>query len=201
MKFVEAQKPGLVENRPGGERDHIAVGDFAARNILTIAIDPLVHFGHEFVKMRAALVLDLAVLEKQIHQHGLAAPDIAMNIKPARRRTVLVGKQPAQQALLAQGLVAREPPLEVREGVSGLRLRGVGLDRAGCDESVIMGAERGGWSGQQHGPFYGPNVKEIASHELMQGLCGGCSETPRRLITDRHTREKLAVQKLNTARG
>src|SRR5260221_1269839 len=166
MKFVETQKPGLVEDRPGGERDHIAIGDFAARDILTIAIDPLVHFGHEFVKMRAALVLDLAVLKKQVHQHGLAAPDIAMNIESARRRAVLVGKQPAQQALLAQGLVAREPPLKVREGVSGLRLRGVGLDHAGGDEGLIMGAERGGWSGQQHGPSYGLNIKEIASREL-----------------------------------
>src|SRR5450631_1383652 len=170
MKFVEAQKPGLVEDRPGGERDNIAISDFAARDILTIAIDPLVHFGHEFVKMRAALVHHLAVLEKQIHQHGLAAPDFAMNIEAARRRAVLVGKQPAQQALLAQGLVAREPPLEAREGIGGLRLRGVGLDRAGGDERLIMGAERRGWSGQQHGPFYGPNIKEIASRELRLGV-------------------------------
>jgi hypothetical protein len=32
-----------------------------------------------------------------------------------------------------------------------------------------MGAERRGWSGQQHGPFYGPNIKEIASRELRLG--------------------------------
>src|ERR1700730_3876916 len=147
MKFVETQKPGLVENRPGGERDHIAVGDFAARNILTIAIDSLVHFGHEFVKMRAALVLDPAVLEKQVHQTALAAPGLAVNIEPARGRAALVGKQPPQQALLAQRLVAREPPLEPREGVSGLRLRGVSLERAGGDESVIMGAEGSGRGG------------------------------------------------------
>ena len=103
-----------------GERDHVAVGDFAARDILAEAVDPLMHLGHEFVEMRAALVLDRTVLEKQVHQHGLAAADFAVNVEPARRRIVLVGEQPAEQALLAQRLVARKPLLEVAEGFRGL---------------------------------------------------------------------------------
>ena len=56
------------------------------------------HLGHEFVEMGAALVLDRALLKEQIHQHGLAAADLAMNVKPARRRLALVAEQPAEQA-------------------------------------------------------------------------------------------------------
>ena len=58
-------------------------------------------------------------LEKQVHQHGLAAADVAVNVEAARRRAVLVGKQPAEQALLAQRLVAREPLLESGKGLRG----------------------------------------------------------------------------------
>src|SRR3984885_5679466 len=170
MKLVEAQKPGLVENRRGGERDHITLGDFAARDVLTKAIDPLVHLGHEFVEVRAALVDDGTLLKKQIHQHGLAATDLAMNVEAARRRLVLVRKQPAQQTLLAHRLVARKPPLEIREGLGSLRLRGVGFDGAGGDEGLVMGAERGG-RGRQHGSLYGPNTEKNASQEMVQGLC------------------------------
>ena len=150
MEFVEAQKPGLVEDRRRGERDHVAVGDLAARDILAIAVDPLMHLGHEFVEMRAALVRDRTVLEEQVHQHGLAAADFAVNVEAARRRLVLVGKQPAEQALLAQRLVVRKPLLEFGQGLGGLLLRGVGLDRAGGNQGLIMGAERGG-RGRQHG--------------------------------------------------
>src|SRR5260370_214933 len=73
MELVETQKPGLVENRRGGERDHIAVGDFAARDILPKAVDPLVHLGHEFVKMRAAFVRHRALLKKQSRELGEGA--------------------------------------------------------------------------------------------------------------------------------
>src|SRR5229473_2841684 len=152
MKFVETQKPGLVENRRRGEPDHVAVGDLAARDILAKAINPLMHLGHEFVEVRAALVRDRTLLKKQIHQHGLAAPDFAMNVEAAWRRLILVRKQPAKQALLAHRHVARKPLLKGRECLDGLRLRGVGLDRAGGNEALIMGAERGGW-GREHGPL------------------------------------------------
>ena len=93
--------------------------------------------------MRAALVGDRAVLEEQVHQHGLAAADLAVNVKPARR-LVLVGKQPAEQPLLAHRLVTRKPLLQRAQRLDGARLRGIGLDRAGGDEGLIMGAERGG---------------------------------------------------------
>src|SRR5713226_8834307 len=109
MKFVETQKPGLVENRRRGEPDHVAVGDLAARDILAKAINPLMHLGHEFVEVRPALVHDRTLLKKQIHQHGLAATDFAMNVEAARRPAILIGEQPAQQAVLARWLILPKP--------------------------------------------------------------------------------------------
>src|ERR1700733_12692232 len=113
MKFVEAQKPGLVEDRSRRERDDVAVGDLAARDVLAIAVNPLMHLGHEFVEMGAALVGDRTVLKEHVHQHSLAAADLAMDVEAARRRLLLVGKQPAEQALLANRLVAGKPLLEI----------------------------------------------------------------------------------------
>ena len=95
-----------------GQRDDVAIGDFAARDVLAKAVDPLMHLGHELVEMGAALVLDRAVVKEHVHQHGLAAADFAMNVEPARRRLVLVGEKPPEQALLACGLVARQPLVE-----------------------------------------------------------------------------------------
>ena len=88
------------------------------------------NLGHEFVEMGAALVLDRALLEEQIHQHGLAAADVAMDVEPARRRLVLVGEQPAEQALFAQRLVARQPFFQPAKRVGGEGLRRIGFDRA-----------------------------------------------------------------------
>src|SRR5882724_1521390 len=105
----------MVENRSGGERDHIAVVNFATRDVLAKAVDPLMHLGHEFVEVGAALVFDRALLKKHVHQHGFAAPDIAMNVEATRRRGVLVGEQAADQALPAQRLVAPKPLLKVGE--------------------------------------------------------------------------------------
>ena len=60
------------------------------------------------------------VLKEQVHQHGLAAADLAVDVEPARRRLVLVGKQPAEQTLLAPRLVARQPLFKRRKGLRGL---------------------------------------------------------------------------------
>ena len=112
-----------------GERDHVGIGELAPGNLLAISIDALMHVGHELVEMRAALVFDRACLEEQVHQHGLATPDFAMDIEAARRPTVLVREQPAEQPLLAGRLVADKPLLEICKGFRDLGLGGIGLDR------------------------------------------------------------------------
>src|SRR5205085_2225219 len=102
------------------------------------------------------LVPDRAVLKEQVHQHGLAAPDLAMDVKAARR--LLVREQPLDQALLAHGLVALEPPLQRAQRLDSGRLRRVGLDRTGGDEGLIVGAEGDGWGGR-HGASYGTSAR------------------------------------------
>jgi hypothetical protein len=93
-----------------------------------------------------------------------------VNVKPARRRLALVAKQPSQQAQLARRLVARQPFLEGCERLGGVGLRGIGLDRAGGDEGLVLNMERGRRGGQ-HGPLYGLRRAKIASRELVLGVC------------------------------
>src|SRR3974390_754772 len=147
--------------------------------------------------MGAALVLDRALLEKQIHQHGLAAPDVAVNVEAARRRFVLVGKQPAEQALLAKRLVTGKPLFEIGKGLCDFFLRGVWLYRSRRDESLIMRAERGG-RGRQHGLFLRPKPEEIASRELVQALCQatGRARYERGMQCARHIRTKRRRRRL-----
>ena len=85
------------------------------------------------------------------------APDVAMDIQPARRRLRLVGKQPAKQPLLLDRLVARQPLVEISQRPDGLGLRRIGLDRAGGDQRLIMRAERIGRGGQ-HGSILRPQA-------------------------------------------
>ncbi len=96
--------------------------------------------GHEFVKVRATLVLDRTVVEEQIHQHGLAASDLAMDVETTQRDCVLVGEQALQQSA-ASGPVSGKPRLQRRESLDGLRLRRIGLNGAGGDQSLIMPSE------------------------------------------------------------
>ena len=117
------------------------IGDLAARDALAVVVDALMHVGHELVEMRAPLVLDATVLEEQIHQHGLAAADLAMDVEPVRRLVLVAAEQAAEQALLALRLVAREPLVERRIGLGDLGLRGIRLDGAGCDLGLIGLAE------------------------------------------------------------
>jgi len=62
------------------------------------------HLGHEFVEMGAALVQHRAVLEKQIHQHGLAAPDFAMDVEAAGGASALSANSRPNRLCLRSGL-------------------------------------------------------------------------------------------------
>src|SRR5580704_13481168 len=44
-------------------------------------MDTLVHFRHEFMKVNASLAADMDTRKEHVHQHCLAAPDIAKQIK------------------------------------------------------------------------------------------------------------------------
>ncbi len=135
MEFIEAEQPGLVENGLRRQPHRIGVGDLAARDLLPEAVDSFVHVGHEFMEVGAPFVADRAGVEEQIHQHGLAAADLTMDIQAAQRLAVpavlLVAEQPAEETVLVARLVVGEPGVQRRIGLDRQRLRRIGLDLAG----------------------------------------------------------------------
>src|SRR5690606_7949439 len=99
-EFVEAEQRGLVGDLVGGELDRIAVHPLTGLLLRPETPYALMHVGHEFVEMRAALAHDGRSFEEEVHQHGLAAADIAPEIKPLRRNGGLPCHQPAERARL-----------------------------------------------------------------------------------------------------
>ena len=99
VEFIEAEQLRFAGDGRGGALDRILIGQRAVFHFLAVGMNPLVHIRHELMKMRAAFALDRARLEEQIHQHGLAAPDLAVNVEPLQRRAGLfaLGEQPSQR--------------------------------------------------------------------------------------------------------
>src|SRR5207237_664257 len=109
------------------------------------------HIGHELVEVGSALVLGRARLEEQVHQHGLASADVAVDIETLDPLMALaIAEQAVEQLLLALRTIADEPLLERSEGVGGALLRAITLDLAGRDELLILGEKR------SRAPLHGP---------------------------------------------
>ena len=85
MKFVEAEQPALLGDVVGGEPDRVLAFDPAVLQLLAIGPHPLVHVSHEFMEVGAALADHRVRLEEQIHHHGLAAADVAVDVKAFHR--------------------------------------------------------------------------------------------------------------------
>ena len=64
----------------------IVLAHLAALQRLAVAVDAVMRVGHEVVEMDAPLAPHRHELEEHVHQHGLAAPDAAMDVEPAHRR-------------------------------------------------------------------------------------------------------------------
>src|SRR5580692_11103222 len=97
MEFVEAEQPGLIEQLLGNKPDRIFAVVLAELHLLPQRENALMHVKHEFVKMRAALAEHRTRFEEQIHQHRLAAPDVAVDVEALERRLLAVAEQPAQR--------------------------------------------------------------------------------------------------------
>ena len=98
LEFVEAEEPHLVGDRGGDRRDRIAADPPADD------VDALMDVGHEFVEMDAALGHGGGEREELVHQHGLAAADLAVDVEPARRG-VARAEEPAEGPLAAPSSV------------------------------------------------------------------------------------------------
>src|ERR1700674_1159726 len=97
MEFIEAKQPRFVRDRGGGEQDRVLTGALRIFQLLTKIMHALVHLHHEFMKMRAVLAADRARLEEKVHEHGLAAPDIAVEINSLERCPALPAtEQPSE---------------------------------------------------------------------------------------------------------
>ena len=99
VEFIEAKQPGLLRQLAGHEFDRILAGMLALFHLLPERINALMHVDHEFVEMRATLALHGARLEEQIHQHGLAAPDLAVDVEAFDARLLFgaAAEQPAER--------------------------------------------------------------------------------------------------------
>jgi len=81
---------------------------FAAFHFLADGVNAFVHVEHELVKMRAAFALDRTGFEEEIHQHGLAASDIAVDVEALERRQSAF---PAREQPAERRGFARQPKL------------------------------------------------------------------------------------------
>ena len=112
MEFVEAEQPGFVEQLPGNKPDRIFAFVLAELHLLAQRENAFVHVEHEFVKMGAALARHRACFEEQIHQHRLAAADVAVDVEALERRLLTVAEQPAERRGFARQAMLRDPHLE-----------------------------------------------------------------------------------------
>ena len=142
MEFVEAEEPRLLADLVGDVADRVAIRNGAELQLMPHLADAVVHVGHEFVEMRPPLPPHFARREEQIHQHGLAAADVAVDVEALHRAGRLAAReQPAERGRLARQPVLRQRLLQRRQPADELGLGGVGLDLAGGDERGVTGGE------------------------------------------------------------
>ena len=139
VKLVEAEEPGFLGERGGCMRDRVAVRDLAGLDLLAIEMHALVHVGHELMKVRAAFARHRTRGKEQIHQHGLAAPDVAMNVEALDRAFLLsaFSEQPAEMRGLAREPMLRKALLEPRQPRRDRLLRGIALGLAFADKGGV----------------------------------------------------------------
>ena len=125
-----------MRQRIGDRRDRVLALHGARFLRLPPGMHAGVHVRHEGVKMDAALArLDLGGAEEQVHQHGLAAPDLAMDVEAARRGLVgaAPAEQPAERGGFAGEAVFANLVEQALEALGDLALGWIGLDRSVAD--------------------------------------------------------------------
>ena len=154
MEFVEAQKPRLLRDRSGGQGDRIFPIGFAQFRFLPQRIDALVHIGHEFMEMHAALAHDRRRREEQIHQHGLAAADLTEDVETpdVLGRARAGAEQPAERRRLAREPMLGNPLFESRQVRDDGLLGAVAFDLAGGNARRVLHRNGGRHAGMDgHG--------------------------------------------------
>ena len=117
MELVETQKPAFLRNRGRRALDRIEFVGLPVLDLLPIDVDPLMDVGHELVEMNAAFAHDRAGLEEEVHEHGLATADLAIDVEAFERLTSLfaLSEQPAERRRLARQPVLIDPSFKRSE--------------------------------------------------------------------------------------
>ena len=145
VEFIEAQQPALVGELTRDLRDRVAVRGNISFGVQALGLDVLMHLGHEFMKMHAALLGDRRHGKKEIHQHGLAAAHVAVEIEPARRASARAPQQPPERGRTVGGAIARERIGQLAQAIDHRALGAVALELArGEARGIVCGNVRRG---------------------------------------------------------
>ena len=125
LHLVEAQQLGL-----GGDLFRDRLDRIAFLALASFAQTPM-RLEHELVKMDPALRVNVDMLEREVHQHRLAAADATPEVNA--RRPLLPGAEEARKKPFAILDSVREP---VERGDCAL-LRGIGLQLVRGNQSVV----------------------------------------------------------------
>jgi hypothetical protein len=140
VEFVEAQQPRILGDGVGGQPDRLGVGDLAVLEQIAEMARTLVDVGHELVEMHPALAHHRRRREEQIHQHGLAAADVAVNVEPAHRPVAVVAaREQARERIeaAARHAMHRQPVLQRGVAFEQALLVGIAPDLAGGYEALV----------------------------------------------------------------
>ena len=100
LELVEAQQRRLGGDRIGQRRDRVVDVRVGALEGMEARVDVL----HEAMEVDALLAAHIGGGEEQVHQHGLAAPDLAHDVEAVRRlRLRLAAQQAGEQAVPLAG--------------------------------------------------------------------------------------------------
>ena len=133
VEFIEAEQAQAgFEDGPRHRLDRIgAIGIAPFR--LAEGGDAPMHLIHEFMKMQPPFLLERHGGKEQVHEHGLAAPDLAVKIKSAHALRLF---EQAENPLGLGGHKVRQNPVQIARRVA---LRRIGRQGMAGDEIVIGG--------------------------------------------------------------
>ncbi len=137
-ELVEAQKVGLIGNRPCHRWNGVIVAHKAILARLPVLLDAVMRIGHEVIEMDAPLAPHRRQFKKHVHEHGLATADAAMDVEPLDgRRFRLLGEEPAERARLSGKAIGAERIDQAIQCHDDVLLRRIAGNRASLDQMII----------------------------------------------------------------
>ena len=143
-EFVETDDTRFGRDIARNRRDRIVLLDLALLQRLAMRGNAVMRIGHEVVEMDAPLALGGTRGKEEIHQHGLAAANMTMDIQALHGSDLRrpLGEQPAKRRGF-RGETERADLLVQRIETAGERLLGgIGIEPAFGGERVVTRPDR-----------------------------------------------------------